>query len=250
MAWFYNGNAVLSRRASTSTNQPTHVTQQPQRIINGLNDTFQDANGWTITFSRPKAAISCGGVERDISGSSTDMIWAYGKSLPSTADPTGDVPMHNSKGNVLKLNIYSPSAVYDPNNPNVGASSTGSSTDDKRSKAHGIIMALAWQLFAPLSIYAVAFGKKTLKKHRINVHRYIFVLLVIVPSIVGIIIVSLNVDGKHFDPSNYTKWGFHVVIISFRLDLIPGYWSNWNDLIRNHSSCRNDDWKAIRYQKE
>jgi hypothetical protein len=133
--------------------------------------------------------------------------------------------IHDSYGRSLASNLYAASAMFTGavNTTTTTTNRNGEDDDDDddensitpqdRMKIHGIMMAVSWQFMAPLSIYAVAFGKKTLKKHRINTHRFSYLLLVLVPSIVGIAIISKNVGGSHFNPSNYDKWGFHVVFL-------------------------------------
>ena len=162
---------VVSRRSVKSKNQPTVATVQNAVIVPESTATL--SNGvWYVTFTRPTAATTGNnGVEVDITRSAQNMILAYGSTVTGTGISASLSTHRSSSIGTGVVDLYANVSAFDASVlTSLGAVSGSSSQSFDFYLAHGILMFLAWQVCAPLSIAIARFFKTKLGPKWFKIH--------------------------------------------------------------------------------
>lgn len=164
IAWTNSdGSITLSRRRSAGYSQPAPVANQKYATIlaNATALNSGGSGGFNVTFIRPMGSANSFAEEVYFTqGQTQSLIFAYGTSNPSSSDPAASISQHSasSLGEVSNANLFLSNGQSSNAMIGVGGGAGGAAYAYNIA-VHGVLMFLAWIVFAPTGIIVARYFK-------------------------------------------------------------------------------------------
>ncbi|KAJ3011469.1 hypothetical protein HKX48_006826 [Thoreauomyces humboldtii] len=205
----------VHQRTASGHFMPTIDSTQALTVLSNATGTFTSASNKTlhvVTFLRPVTPGASGLPTIHAAGQS--LIWAgFLGSPPSTSTSlTQHTSYGVSSGNLLDGSMAFAAASNSTTDPDpiVVQSGSGDQTD-RLKRAHGILMFLAWVVFAPIAIFVARFLKAALGIWWFRIHLGIFLFGTTVCTYVALGLVYHVVDVGGEGHYSYKANGIHAI---------------------------------------